>query len=110
MSEHDRIVDLARAAGASVVSTPAATVIVLPVSAPTSKPTERLTIADAAHVAATKPSILRRAINHGELPASGGKRDRSILRSDLEKWIASRTINVRPSSDFAREVEAELSK
>ncbi len=68
----------------------AAIVAVLAAPQPVSDPL--LPLADAAREAATSVRVLRDAVRARELPAFGRERDRSVRRSDLERWIESRRV------------------
>jgi hypothetical protein len=74
-------------------------------------PGELLPVAEAARVAATSVRVLRDAIRAGLLPAHGGQRDRSVRRSDLDAWIATRAAPVRRvEQGQAGRVEARLAR
>jgi hypothetical protein len=60
-------------------------------------------IAVAARIAATSVRVVRDAIRSDDLPAFGKQRDRSVRRSDLDKWIESRR-----SKPIAGVVDADI--
>lgn len=94
MSAHvDAIVTAAEAAGATVLRSPAATIIVI-MRAIAGDPEQLLPLADAARAAATSVRVVRDAIRAGTLPAVGRQRDRAVRRRDLDAWIATRTAPV----------------
>jgi hypothetical protein len=53
-------------------------------------PSELLPIRDAAREGATSLRVVQDAVRRGDLAAYGGQRDRSIRRSDLERWVTDR--------------------
>jgi hypothetical protein len=102
----ERIVALAREAGATVVESSAGTIIVLPAA---SDRDELLPIRAAAREAATTVRVVQDAVRRGELPAVGRQRDRAVRRSDLESWIQSRRMPVAAvAQDQAARVERRL--
>jgi len=86
------LIAAAEAAGATIVRSPAATVIVITHAAPASD--DLVPIAEAATLAQCSVRTLRDARRAGELAAYGKQRSRAVRRSDLLAWIDSR--RVRP--------------
>jgi hypothetical protein len=83
------LLNLAREAGATVVESPAGTIIVVP-RATEPAADELLPIADAARLAATSERVVKEAIRRGDLAAFGRQRDRAVKRGDLLEWIETR--------------------
>ena len=103
------LVAAARAAGATVVETPGALVIVAPIAVAASDLDALLPLAEAARVAATSMRTLRDAVRREELPAFGRQRDRAVRRRDLDAWIESRRSRVvEVAADQGRRVELRL--
>lgn len=103
-----RLVALAEAGGATVVRTPAAAIVVIPLDVP-SDPGALVPIADAARIAATSARVVRDAIRAGDLAAIGGQRDRAVRRHDLDRWIESR--RVRPIAGVDdRDIERRMAR
>jgi hypothetical protein len=62
-------------------------------------PASLVPLPEAARVAGTSKRVVRDAIRAGELPAFGRQRDRSVRRSDLQRWIESRRVRVTEGPD-----------
>jgi hypothetical protein len=104
----EALVAAAKAAGATVVESAGAVVLVVP-TARTADPTELLPLVEAARVAATSVRVVRDAIRSGVLPAVGKQRDRAVRRGELEAWIESRRAPVvKVTDEQEQRIEARL--
>ena len=62
-------------------------------------PAALIPLPEAARAAGTSKRVVRDAIRAGELPAFGRQRDRSVRRSDLQRWVESRRVRVIEGPD-----------
>lgn len=86
----DALVLAAQSAGGTVVQTPAATIIVIPLVRAVDLD-ELLPLEAAARVAGTSPRALRDAARRGELRLLGRERSRVVRRRDVLGWVETRT-------------------
>jgi hypothetical protein len=67
-----------------------------------------VSVAHAAKLGCTRPSVIRRAIASGALAGFGGERDRAVRVDDLRTWIESRRVKLSPTERTEADVEKRM--
>ncbi|MGD0529016.1 MAG: hypothetical protein ABSE49_28015 [Polyangiaceae bacterium] len=89
---------MAEAAGATIVRSPVATIIVVPVASAVD-PGELLPLVDAGRLAGTSPRALKEAARRGELELFGRERSRVVRRGDVLRWVQERRTPIASVAD-----------